>query len=172
MLTPYHQADFFNPMPNQKLSQTPEPTRSGRLKYIDTRWDQLLRLVEESELRALKYLTLTNAGGAVATLSFLGASEAVRNLLLPKISLGFFVFGVFTVGVLAALSAHKMGFLFRGWKTTANKYTSDEITWGTLLADDSARVEKGRSTIIAVAYVSFACFITGSFVGLWALFTA
>lgn len=159
-------------MPNLKLSQTSEPARSGRLKYVDTRWDQLLRLVEESELRALKYLTLTNAGGAVATLSFLGASEAVRKLLLPKISLGFFVFGLFAVGVLTALSAHKMGFLFREWKTTANKYTSDEITWGTLLADDSARVEKGRCLLITVAYIAFACFIAGSFVGLWALFSA
>jgi hypothetical protein len=158
-------------MPNLKLSQTPEPARSGRLKYVDTRWDQLLRLVEETELRALKYLTLTNAGGAVATLSFLGASEAVRKLLLPKISLGFFVFGLFAVGVLAALSAHKMAFLFREWKTTANKYTSDEITWGSLLADDSARVEKGRCFIITVAYMAFACFMAGSIVGLWALFS-
>lgn len=159
-------------MPNLKLSQTPEPARSGRLKYVDTRWEQLLRLVEESELRALKYLTLTNAGGAIATLSFLGASEAVRKLLLPKISLGLFVFGVFSVGVLTALSVHKMGFLFREWKTTANNYTSDEITWGALLSDDSARVANGRCIIITVAYIAFSCFIAGSFVGLWALFTA
>ncbi|MBW8363238.1 MAG: hypothetical protein K0M39_01630 [Rhizobium sp.] len=157
-------------MPNLKLSQTAEPARSGRLKYVDTRWDQLLRLVEDSELRALKYLTLTNAGGAVATLSFLGASESVRKLLLPKISLGFFISGLFAVGVLAALSAHKMAYLLREWKLTANKYTSDETTWGDLLAEDNARVEKGRKAIISFAYLAFACFIAGALVGLWALF--
>lgn len=159
-------------MPNLKLSATPEPARSGRLKYVDTRWEQLLRLVEESEFRALKYLTLTNAGGAVATISFLGASESVRKLLLPKISLGFFIVGLLAVGVLVALSAHKMAYLFREWKLTANKYISNETTWGVLLEEDSARIKKGHLTIISFAYIAFVCFIAGALVGLWALFSS
>jgi hypothetical protein len=158
-------------MPDLKLSQMPEPARSGRLRYVDVRWEQLLRLVEDSELRALKYLTLTNAGGAVATLSFLGTSEAVRKMLLPKISLGLFVFGLFAVGALTALSAHKMGYLLREWKLTANKYTSDETTWESLLTDDNARVEKGHRIMIAFAYIAFVCFIAGAVIGLWALFS-
>lgn len=96
----------------------------------------------------------------------------MRKLLLPKIGLGFYILGLFAVGVLVALSAHKMELLFREWKTTANKYTSDETTWGTLIAEDSARVEKGRCLNITVAYLAFACFIAGSIVGLWALFSA
>ena len=159
-------------MPNLKLSQTEEPVRSSRLKYVETRWNQLLRLVEDSELRALQYLFLTNAGGAVATLSFLGGSQLVRKLLMPKISLGFFVFGIFTVGVLTALSTHRMTGLFREWKSSAEKYTSDGISWGTLLANDNERVEKGRWLVVAIGYIAFACFIAGSSIGLCALFSS
>lgn len=158
-------------MPNQKLTDTEEPIRSAQFKYVDTRWEQLLRLVEDSELRTLKFLTLANAGGAAATLSFLGASALARGLLLPKFSLGLFVLGVVLVGVLNALSTHKMANLFRGWKRDANKYISGDLNWGYLLEEDNLRVDSGRCLIIAVAYLSFFCFIIGSFIGLWALFS-
>lgn len=159
-------------MPNLKLSETEEPVRSARRQYIDRRWDQLLGLVQEAELRILKFLTLSNAGGAVATLSFLGASEAVRKLWLPKISLGLFVLGVVLVGALNAIGTHKLRFLFTSWKRDAGKYSSNEITWGTLFNEDNLRVERGRCLIIVVAYFSFFCFIAGSAIGLWALFSA
>jgi len=158
-------------MPQLKLSQTPEPLRTARLKYIDTRWDQLLRLVEDTELRALKYLSLTNAGGAVATLSFLGSSDAVRKLLLPKIALGSFLLGLFLVGVLVALGAHRMARLHEGWKSDANKYTSDQIPWGSLTSTDEQRVAEGQRPLMVIAYLSFLCFIAGCAVGLWALFS-
>lgn len=159
-------------MPNLKLSETEEPIRSGRRQYIDRRWDQLLGLVQEAELRILKFLTLSNAGGAAATLSFLGASEAARKLLLPKFSLGLFVLGVVLVGVLNAIGTHKLRFLFTSWKSDANKYMSNEITWGTLFNEDNSRVERGRCLIVVIAYLSFFCFIAGAVVGLWALFSA
>lgn len=151
---------------------TQEPIRSARLKYIDTRWEQLLRLVEDAELRTLKFLTLSNAGGAAATLSFLGASEAVRKLCSPKISLGLFVLGLIFVGVLNALSTHRIGRLFREWKHDSNKYISGEITWGSLTENDEARVKKGRHPMFTVAYAAFICFIAGALVGMWALFSA
>ncbi|MGD2118240.1 MAG: hypothetical protein PVG66_07770 [Chromatiales bacterium] len=159
-------------MPNLKLSETQEPVRSARLKYVDIRGEQLLRLVEESELRTLKYLTLSNAGGAAATLSFLGASEKARLLLLPKFSLSLFIIGVVLVGVLNALSTHKMSNLFHGWKHDSNKYISNESTWGALRDEDEDRVQRGRCLIICIAYISFFCFIAGAFVGLWALFSS
>lgn len=120
----------------------------------------------------MKFLTLSNAGGAAATLSFFGASEAVRQLRNPKISLGLFVLGLVLVGVLNALSTHKMGSLFREWKHDSNKYISGETTWGSLLENDNFRVEKGQYLIIAVAYSAFIFFIAGALVGLWALFSA
>jgi hypothetical protein len=43
--------------------------------YINRRWGQLYQLDREWGQRGLNYLMLTNSGGAVAILSFLGASE-------------------------------------------------------------------------------------------------
>ena len=41
-------------------------------EYINERWSQLYELEKEWGKEAIKYLMLTNAGGAVATLSFIG----------------------------------------------------------------------------------------------------
>lgn len=158
---------------DQKLSQTSEPTRSDRLSYIGTRWDQLLRLVSESELRALRYLTFTNAGGAVTTLSFLGTSEAVRKLLLPKFALVSFVVGIVLVGILNARSAHHIGGLLREWKSDVQRYSDGEIGWRTLMEADNRRVKRRAWVITSVAYLAFACVVVGAGMGLWGLlFTA
>jgi hypothetical protein len=86
-----------------KLNETESQLRAARLKYIDTRWEQLNELGKEAGERAIKYLMLTNAGGAVAMLSYFGANEEARSLVQAKVALGFFLFGILFVGVLDAL---------------------------------------------------------------------
>jgi len=54
--------------------------------YINQRWEQLYELEKEWGERALKYLLLTNAGGAIATLSFLGTSPAAIKMPGAKIA--------------------------------------------------------------------------------------
>lgn len=157
-------------MSNLKLSETPEPVRAARLKYIDSRAEQLLRLMEDSELRVLRYLTLTNAGGAVATLSFLGASESVRALAAPKVSLGLFLLGLILVGILIAFAWHHIEGLSKSWRINGSKYMGDEIIWGALLEDDDNRAGQARGLYIVLGYGSFACFIVGVIVGVIAIF--
>ena len=43
--------------------------------YINRRWEQLYGLEKEWGERTLKFLFLTNSGGAIATLSFIGAAK-------------------------------------------------------------------------------------------------
>jgi len=69
---------------------------------IKQRWGQLYELEKEWGERALKYLILTNSGGAIATLSFLGASPSAINMRGAKTFLFLFVLGVFLVGVSTA----------------------------------------------------------------------
>ena len=151
-----------------KLSSTGEPARTDRLDYINERWKQLLRLVEDTELRALKYLTLTNSGGAIAVLSFMGASESVRNLTGPKIALGFFIVGIILTGVLMAKGVHMMDRLLRNWRNDVKKYFSDEIGWKELIEADERRT-KPDYTAYVLGYSAFACFILGSMIGLFRL---
>ena len=55
-----------------KFSETPKELRDERVEHINTRWGQLYELEKESGHTALSYLFITNSGGAVATLAFIG----------------------------------------------------------------------------------------------------
>jgi hypothetical protein len=136
---------------------------------INQRWGQLYELEKEWGERALKYLLLTNSGGAIATLSFLGASPAAINMVGAKISLFLFVFGVFLVGVSTAKTFHHMSGLFKAWKSDADHYYSDKITWEHLQAEDKKRAVEDFWDY-AIPYTSFGCFIAGSVSGAVSLF--
>ncbi len=98
-------------------------------EYINQQWGQLYELEKDWGERAIRYLLLTNSGGAVATLSFLGASQKALNLLGAKIWLALFVLGIFFVGIAVAKTFHHMSGLFKAWKTDVENYHSDKITW-------------------------------------------
>lgn len=137
--------------------------------HINQRWTQLYELEKEWGERALKYLLLTNSGGAIATLSFLGALPASINKLGAIISLFLFVFGVFLVGVSTAKTFHHMSRLFKAWKSDVDHYYSDKVTWEYLHAEDEKRAVEDIWDY-AVPYISFACFIAGSVSGAISLF--
>lgn len=49
-----------------------------QLTVVNNRWAQLNNLSRDAVDRALNFLLLTNAGGAIATLSFLGSVPPIR----------------------------------------------------------------------------------------------
>lgn len=61
-------------------SQLDQATKDALNAYINRRWGQLYELEKEWGERALKYLFLTNSGGAIATLSFLGAAKELTGV--------------------------------------------------------------------------------------------
>lgn len=147
-----------------KFSQTTEPARSGLLAAIKERSVQLLRLVEQSELRALQYLLFTNAGGAIAILGFMGSSESARAMYGPRYALGFFLVGIILAGILVARGVHHMSGLLQGYMTDVPKYYKDEIDWDELYERDKDRV--GTNFIVYVlGYAAFLCFIIGAVIG-------
>ena len=137
--------------------------------HINQRWVQLYELEKEWGERALKYLLLTNSGGAIATLSFLGASPETINLLGAKIALFLFVFGVFLVGISTAKTYHHMSNLFAAWRIDVNNYYSDKVTWEHLQEEDKKRATESFWDY-AFPYISFGCFIAGSISGAISLF--
>jgi len=147
-----------------------DPTvRQSLNSHINQRWGQLYELEKEWGERALKYLLLTNSGGAIATLGFLGASPAAINMLGAKISLFLFVLGVFMVGVTTAKTFHHMSGIFKAWKADVDHYYSDKITWEHLHQEDKKRAVEGFWDY-AIPYSSFGCFIGGSISGALSLF--
>jgi len=151
-------------------SQDEPVVRQGRINQINVRWGQLYELQKDWGERALKYLLLTNSGGAIATLSFLGASAEAISATGAKISLFLFVLGVFLVGVTTAKTFHDMSGLFKAWKQDTNHYFDDKITWEHLHKQDDARAVEDFWDY-AIPYASFGCFILGSISGAVSLFT-
>ena len=99
-----------------KLSEVDPGTRETLLNHINRRWGQLYDLEKEWGEKANRYLLLTNAGGAIATLSFLGASSQALNRPSAKVALLFFVVGVVLVGIGTAKQFHHMSGLFKAYK--------------------------------------------------------
>lgn len=152
-----------------KYSETPPQAAQSNINYINTRWGQLNSLSKEYSDNAIKYLFLTNAGGAVTVLSFLGASESIREQYSPKVSLALFILGIITTGVLRAQIMHRIESIYEKWRTNVKDYLNDKITWEELTQqDDKASYNSTKEYIFG--YLSFACFIVGSLLGIGQLF--
>ena len=96
----------------EKYSKTEPDIRNQRIDHLNTRWGQLYNLEKDWGERAIRYILMTNTGGAIATLSFLGTSDTALSLSAVKVALFFFIFGVFLVGVSTAKTFHHMSSLF------------------------------------------------------------
>ncbi len=110
-----------------------------RTKGINRRWKELYELESEAEKEALKFLFITNSGGAVATLSFMGASENIRNNGFAVASLILFVVGLVLLGITRAIILKKLNSVFRGYKSDVFDYFDQEKRYRQVLNNDEER---------------------------------
>jgi hypothetical protein len=108
---------------------------------INERWRQLHAHEKEWAERAVQYLFLTNAGGDIATLSFLGASEKAFNRTGLKWSSALFVGGLILVGFVIAKTYYHMSGLFKHYRRAVDSYFHDQITWDDMNRQDARRSE-------------------------------
>jgi hypothetical protein len=159
----------------KKISQIEPALRQPYIDQINQRWGQLYSLEKEWHEKAWKYLFLTNSGGAVAMLSFLGGYSDYSSKWLLSVGLSLFVLGVIVVGICIAMRYHRIAFLFKKYKEDANNFLTDKSSWEDVIQADEARVSPTKLGSIwgnFWPYLSFACFIVGSLVGGYALITA
>lgn len=137
--------------------------------HINRRWGQLYELEKEWGERALKYLFFTNSGGAIATLSFLGAAKELTGAG-TKAALLLFVLGIVFAGISTAKTFHHMSGLLKQYKQGVEDFYADKITWVALTDADKSRAV-ATWLDYAIPYLSFFCFIFGSSAGAFALFS-
>src|SRR6266568_7268127 len=114
------------------FSQEPDHVRQYRFNFISARWAQLNQLTKEWTDKAISFLMLTNAGGAVAVLSFMGASEKVRGMLGTQVALCCLALGVICTGFLVAKQFHRFERLLAHYKKDSERYLTDQMEWDTL----------------------------------------
>ena len=147
------------------------PVPPDETRYIDIRGSFLSQLLMLWIDRVLRYLFLTNAGGAIAVLSFMGASENVRAMLGPKWALGFFVMGLILLGILSAYQLHHSAELNNEWRRSLQQYLAGRITWDVLIEGDQERSYLVTGCFgYLLGYGSFLCFSVGSGIGLFLFF--
>lgn len=147
----------------------PDDRRLQREKYLSDRWLQLNTLGKEWGDRAAKYLLMTNAGGAIAMLSFLGTYDKALSILAVKVALTFFLAGIVVAGVWIAFMVHHLEAAMTGIDNDTGSLYRHEIDYATVIARDNERTgEKKRRLILP--YLSFSCFIAGCSIGSYTLF--
>ena len=159
----------FMPLALAAMQQETPEQRAHRIEYINQRWKQLYELEKEWAEKAVKYLLATNSGGAVAVLSFLGASAKARSLTGPAVALSLFLLGVVLVGVFHAYQYHRMSNLFLGWKKDSENYFAYKINWDLLTEEDEKRTKPSRFAY-ALCYGAFLSFIVGCICGAITIF--
>lgn len=152
----------------QPFSAQDSSARQILASQINQRWGQLYELEKDWGEKALKYLLLTNSGGAIATLSFLGASPTALGIVGAKIALSLFLVGLVLVGAAIAKTFHHMSNLLRQWKSDVESYYSDKIAWQHLQDEDRKRSVTDVWDYI-LPYGAFFCFIGGCIVGAYSL---
>ena len=151
-----------------KFSELKPELRKERIDHINVRWGQLYELEKETGQTALHYLFLTNAGGAAATLAYIGSIGRNNIGVEANIALGLFVLGLILSGVSRAKQFHHMSGLFKHWNALVLLYFSDKQNWSEVEAADDAKAVDDFWDY-AIPYASFGCFIGGAAVGFIAL---
>jgi hypothetical protein len=145
-------------------------TDEGKQDYVDAvnvRWGQLHALSKEHAEGGIKYLFTTNAGGAVAVLTYLGATAGSdESSSAIKWALGVFFLGIVLVGCLKLYLVHYAEDLFSHYQQETDKYFDGQIDWNELSDSDKEKV--GNNKIgFNLGYGSFSCFIVGCLLGGW-----
>lgn len=136
------------------------------IDHINQRWSQLYHLQKEWADKAINFLFLTNSGGAIAMLGFIGTKGQVHTLVVW--GLGIMLLGIVFVGVLVACVYHQMTDLFNAWRKDVREYFFDRISWEKLSEDDNQR-SKDPVLNLCLGYGSLGCFIVGIALGIWGL---
>jgi hypothetical protein len=81
-----------------KWFELSEAQREGWQKNFDKMLGLLIESLRETGNQLIRYLFLVNSGGAIAILSFMGASDIARRLSISEICLKAFLLGVLFSG--------------------------------------------------------------------------
>lgn len=139
------------------------PQQQERLWAHAVRTADMLRTqAVESGRRATSYLLLTNAGGAIALLTFMGGVPKIPRLAWW--SLAAFVIGTLSVGILNAISYHTSYLLNERYVRSLDLVVSDKTDTAQLELDPALR--KIASLAAVFGYIAFVAFITGSALGI------
>jgi hypothetical protein len=148
-----------------KYSEHPDEAKKAWTEYINGRWKDLSDLQQEAARAAGTYLMVTNSGGAIAVLSFMGAMKTTTPITTAPAMLLAFVFGIVLVGLGRAAAYYRISVRYRKWRQGVARFYRDEWTWTELVADDEKMGWHFPPGDI-LGWGAFVCFLAGVALGL------
>lgn len=149
-----------------KHLEMPPADRQLVQQHVKDHTEVLRRNVLASGDHARKYLTLANAGAAVALLTFMGSNPTVRDATAPRISLALFVLGIICVGVLSAFDYHSRAFAARAWHHGTRQFYRNEVDYDAMVDDFNRQIFAREAWPVVFAYVAFGCFVLGCLISI------
>ena len=151
------------------MVETPTPAITDlELQRINRRYAQLHTLEHGYTLAGLKFLFYSNAGGAIAMLSFIGISRLAASDWVVQWALISFVAGVILYGVSVLVLYFRVVTIHTGYRRDVDRRFDGSLSQADLHAND-----KRRSSETIVDYLapfgSFFCFVDGCIMGGYAL---
>jgi len=149
--------------------------KSDEQLFLFTRIEEQSKKVHGESLSsieaAINYLFLTNAGGAVATLSLLAATEGKNDKIGPFWALVFFCVGVGLVGVVKSFRVSYFAKCSKSWGIESPRFLAGEISWEDLNAKYETAAKEPTWPYV-VGYSSFLCLVAGAAIGFYLLKSA
>lgn len=143
--------------------------------FIFTRIEEQAKKVHGDSLSsiegAINYLFLTNAGGAVATLSLLAASAGKSDKIGPFWALVFFCVGVGLVGIVKHFRVTYFAKCSKAWVRESARFYAGQISWEEFNANYEVAAREPRWPYL-VGYSSFLCLVAGAVIGFYLLKSA
>lgn len=150
--------------PDDSFAGCSPEMRKARGAYIDSRWKGLAEQIVVRLDAAVNYLMLANAGGAIATLGFMGAMKTVRPIAEAPLMLGLLLVGIALVGVLRAIHYYRISWLFAAWRDDVNAHLTGKLGWKALLERDARRSNRFVLADL-VGILAFGCFLYSIYIG-------
>ena len=153
-----------------KFSDTKDPElHKARIEYVNRRWRDLYERQLDVGDRMIKYLIFINSGGAVASLSLIGAMKTLDPIPGTRWMLTLFLLGIVVTGLLMAISGYRLDRIFRSWRDDTDSYYKNELDW-----EDVLKQVRDRTRYFWVAdvlgWTAFLCFISGLGIAVRGLF--
>jgi hypothetical protein len=137
-------------------------------RFITDRWNQLNELERDWADKVVRYLFLTNSGGAIAVLTYMGTQPEQAESAGARWMLVLFSLGVVLVGVLSVLTAHKINWMFTNWRRDVSDFWAGAIDYEVMTRNDSARSGVHMAQYV-LGYSSFLCFLGALAIGAFKL---
>ena len=147
-----------------KYNEMNEPARQELKQQLLQHAERLRTFLVSSADQGRKYLTLVNAGAAVALMAFMGNSPHLRGSTAAWVSLGLFILGTILVGLLNACDFQLRQVQFTRWMTGVERLFNNQIDAVALFEPftfPSLNRLINHLPVIA-AYAAFTCFVAGA----------